>query len=185
MSFLFWLALVVGGGFLLLSFLTDTTDQVDVEHHSLDGDWGHLLSLRNTTYFLFGFGAAGVLLQFLWGGRQPILTTVIAVITGAVAWGLSSAAFGYLKRTDVGLMHGDKWLIGRTGLVTIPLRSDSTGKITVTRAGQTQELLAMPLNAEDTDPESWRTVMVVEVRDGIALVTPSPESADPETTTEP
>jgi hypothetical protein len=81
-------------------------------------------------------------------------------------------------------MHGDKWLLGRTGLVTIPLRSDATGKIVVTRAGQTQELLAMPLNAEDADPESWVSVMVVEMRDGIALVTPSSETADPETTTE-
>ena len=184
MSFLFWLALVVGGGFLLLSLLTDATDQADLEHESVQGDWGRILSLRNATYFLFGFGASGVLLQLLWGGRQPFVTAAIAAVTGVVAWGVSAAIFSYLQRTDIVQMHGDKWLIGRTGHVTIPLRSNATGKITVNRAGQTQELLAMPLNSQDPEPETWRSVMVVEMRDGIAMVTPSPEAPEPETTTE-
>ncbi len=180
MSFLFWLALVVGGGFLLLSLFTDATDQADLEHDSATGDWGRILSIRNATYFMFGFGASGVLLQLLWGGRQPVLTAAIAAVTGVLAWAVSSVVFNYLQRTDIVQMHGDKWLIGRTGVVTIPLRTDGTGKISVTRAGQTQELLAMPLNPEDAEPETWRSVMVVEMRDGIALVTPSPETPEPE-----
>ena len=184
MSFLFWLALVVGGGFLLLSIFTDATDHAELDHDPVQGDWGQILSLRNATYFLFGFGASGVLLQLLWGGRQPLLTAAIATVTGALAWGVSSVVFRYLQRTDIVQMHGDKWLIGRTGLVIIPLRADGTGKIVVNRAGQSQELLALPLNAEDADPETWRSVMVVEMRDGIALVTPSPETPEPETTTE-
>ena len=185
MSFLFWLALIVGGGLLLLSFIGDSADHdLELDHEVHGGDWGRVLSLRNATYFLFAFGATGALLQMLWSGRQPGLTVGLAAVTGVLASALSSAAFSYLRRTDVGQMHGDKWLLGRTGFVTIPLRSDATGKITVTRAGQTQELLAMPLNAEDADPESWRSVMVVEMKDGIALVTPSPEEMETETTTE-
>jgi hypothetical protein len=183
MSYLFWLALAIGGGLLLVSLFSDATE-TDVEHEAHGGDWGQILSLRTATYFMFAFGATGVLLQNLWSGRQSFLTAIIALVTGLVASLLSSAAFTYLRRTDVGQMHGDKWLIGRTGEVTLPLRSGSTGKISVTRAGQTQELLAMPLNSEASDPESWREVMVVEMRDGIAMVAPSPESTDEELSTE-
>lgn len=183
MSFLFWLVLIVGGGLLLLSFVGDSGDQgAELEHEAgHGGDWGRILSLRNATYFLFGFGATGVLLQILWSGRHPLLTIAIAAVTGAIAWAVSALSFSYLRRSDVGQMHGDRWLIGRTGEVTIPLRRDSTGKIVITRAGQTQELLAMPLNEDEPDPESWRSVMVVEMRDGVALVTPSPENTEGET----
>ena len=187
MSFLFWLSLVVGGGLLLLSLIGNSTDAGHDGHdHVADhsGDWGRLLSIRNATYFLFGFGATGVLLQTLTGGRNPILTIGAAALTGVIAWAVSAVAFTYLRRTDVGELHGDKWLIGRTGEVIIPLNRASTGKIAITRAGQTQELLAIPHNETDADPETWRSVMVVEMKDGIALVTPSPENAQNETTKE-
>ena len=179
MSFLFWLSLVVGGGLLLLSLVggSDSGHGADDIHHDGDhgSDWGRLLSIRNATYFLFGFGATGVLLQLLMGGRNPILTVGVAAVTGVIAWAVSALAFSYLRRTDVGELHGDKWLIGRTGEVIIPLNRTSTGKIAITRAGQTQELLALPHDQAAADPESWQSVMVVEVKDGIALVTPSPE----------
>jgi hypothetical protein len=177
MGFLFWLSLVVGGGLLALSFVGDATGHdTDLgSDNAHAGDWSRILSLRNATYFLFGFGATGVLLRMFWGDRYTLMTTLSALAAGLIAWLLSGAAFTYLQRTDVGQMHGDKWLIGRTAEVLIPLSRESTGKISVTRAGQTQDLLARPHDGEETDPSSWRSVMVVEVRDGIALVTPSPE----------
>ncbi len=178
MTFLFWLALVVGGGLLLLSLIGDS--DTDAGGHDIDhevghagGDWGRILSLRNATYFLFAFGATGTLLQALWKGRDTPLVFVIAAVTGVIAWLLSSVAFSYLKRTDAGELQGDRWLIGRIGNVTIPIKRESTGKITVARAGQTQELLALPHNETDTNPEEWNSVMVVEIRDGVAYVAPS------------
>jgi hypothetical protein len=177
MSFLYWLSLIVGGGLLALSFVGDATghDTDAGSDHAHSGDWSQILSLRNATYFLFGFGATGVLLRMFWGDRYTLMTTLAALAAGLIAWLVSGAAFTYLQRTDVGHMHGDKWLVGRTAEVLIPLSRESTGKISVTRAGQTQDLLAKPHDEEETDPSSWRSVMVVEVRDGIALVTPSPE----------
>ena len=179
MTFLYWLSLVVGGGLLALSFAGDATghDTDGVGDHGHAGDWSGILSLRNAVYFLFGFGATGVLLRMFWGDRYTLMTVVAALAAGLIAWLLSGAAFTYLRRTDVGHMHGDKWLIGRTAEVLIPLSRESTGKISVTRAGQTQDLLAKPHDEGETDPSAWRSVMVVEVRDGIALVTPSPEES--------
>jgi len=59
--------------------------------------------------------------------------------------------------------------------VSLPILKGGTGKIVVAKAGQTQELLARPLTNDDEDPESWDSVIVVEVRDGVALVTPFTE----------
>ncbi|MEO5588540.1 MAG: hypothetical protein ABIS03_03050 [Gemmatimonadaceae bacterium] len=176
MTFLFWLALVIGGGLLLLSLIGDHGSDVDhdISHDAgHGGDWGKIFSLRYATYFLFAFGATGTLLQLLWKGKGTPIVFIIAALTGAIAWGLSAVAFNYLKRTDTGDLQGDRWLIGRTGTVTLPLRTDSTGKIQVRHAGQIQELLARPHDESEEHPEQWDSVMIVEIRDGIALVAPS------------
>lgn len=186
MSFLFWLALSIGGGFFLLSLFGDVFGihdhgaeafHSDVGTHG-DTEWGRVFSLRNATYFLFAFGAVGVLLDVFWGPDKQLLALVFAVATGVLAWTLSHAAFRYLKRTESGTLPGDRLLVGRIGEVSLPIRKGSTGKILVNNAGHTQELLARPLDEDDADPESWRSVIVVEVRDGVALVTPYPEEVE-------
>ena len=180
MNFLFWLALVVGGGLFLLSLAGDVfgVEGHDAEafHSHADTDWGRIFSLRNATYFLFAFGAAGVLLNVAWAGERGLLAVVIATVTGLLAWALSYAAFGYLRRTDSGQMLGDELLVGRVGTVSLPILKGGTGKILVAKAGQTQELLAKPLDADEANPEAWDSVIVVEVRDGVALVTPFSEA---------
>lgn len=183
MTFLFWLALVIGGGLFLLSLFGDIFGvqdhggeafHSDVDAHG-DTEWGRIFSLRNATYFLFAFGAVGVLLDFVWAGSKGPIALLGAAATGVLAWTLSAAAFSYLKRTESGELLGDRLLIGRVGEVSLPIRKGGTGKIVVARAGHTQELLARPL-ADDDDPESWSSVMVVEVRDGVAIVTPYSEA---------
>lgn len=184
MDFLFWLALVIGGGLFLLSLAGDVFGVEGHDAHAFhaDGgtDWGRIFSLRNGTYFLFAFGAVGVLLNFAWAGKGEWLAFSFATITGLLAWAMSYAAFGYLRRSDSGQMPGDELLIGRVGTVSLPLLKGGTGKIVVDRAGQTQELLAKPLDDDEADPQTWDSVIVVEVRDGVALVAPfSEEQYDP------
>lgn len=191
MNFLYWFSLVLGGGLFALSLAGDLFGEhspIDSDHlgdvggdaHGGVGDseWGKLLSLRNLTYFLFAFGAAGVLLTVVWGGERDLLTALSAGVTGALAWTMSSVAFGYLRRTESGEMLTDRTLIGRVGQITLPLQSGSTGKIMITRAGQTQELLAKPLDDAEAGPEKWETVVIVEVRDGIAFVAPYTEQEE-------
>ena len=43
------------------------------------------------------------------------------------------------------------------------------------RGGRAQELLARPFDDDASNPESWSSVLVLEIRDGIALVAPSSE----------
>jgi membrane protein implicated in regulation of membrane protease activity len=179
MQFLFWLALVVGGGLFLLSLAGDVFGVEDHDGHAFhadtDTDWGRIFSLRNATYFLFAFGAVGVLLNLVWGGDRQLVALGLAALTGFLAWAMSYVAFGYLRRSDSGQMLGDELLVGRVGTVSLPIIRGGTGKIVVAKAGQTQELLAKPLSDDEANPETWDSVIVVEVRDGVALVTPFSE----------
>jgi hypothetical protein len=179
MSFLFWLALIIGGGLFLLSLAGDMFGveghEAEAFHSHVDTDWGRIFSLRNATYFMFAFGAVGVLLNFAWKGENGLLALIIAVATGLFAWGLSYAAFTYIRRTDSGDMPGDALLVGRVGEVSLPILKGGTGKIVVSKAGHTQELLAKPLDEDAPDPETWNSVIVVDIRDGVALVEPLSE----------
>jgi hypothetical protein len=180
MSFFYWLSLALGGGAFLLSLLGSFFDAHghfahDTHIHSDDFDWGRIFSIRNLTYLLFGFGATGVLLSLIWRGERDLLVAVLAGLTGASAWMISALLFGYLRQSESGERPTDRTLIGRVGYVTLPLRRGGTGKVQVTRGGQTQELLARPMNDDDANAEQWESVVVVEMRDGIALVTPYTE----------
>jgi hypothetical protein len=66
-------------------------------------------------------------------------------------------------------------LIGKVGQVTLPIVRGGTGKVLITRSGQTQELLARPMDDNDAHSDQWNAVVIVEVRDGVAFVTPYTE----------
>jgi hypothetical protein len=191
MTFFYWLSLVVGGGLFLLSIAGEVfgahghfhLGHADVGTDGLqhdDFDWGKLLSIRYLTYALFGFGAVGVTMSLVWGGTRDVTTAVAAALTGVTAWLGSAAVFGYLRKSESGDLPGDQALIGRVGQVTLPLLPGTTGKVMVTRGAQTQELLARPMEANETDPRGWNSVVIVEMRDGIAFVAPYSEEASSE-----
>jgi len=223
MTTLFWFALVVGGGLMLVSMLghllgdvfggdaggsdLDSSGGPDLQveaaagadaagaeivhagataggmhagdaHAAGDHEGYRLLSFRTAIYFLFGFGASGVLLTFAWGARRPVATAVAALVVGSLAAWLCAALFRWVGRGEAGALAGDRALVGATGVVTLPLPPDGTGKVLVQVGGRELELLARPL--EDTgpgDPSSWTDVMVVDVVDGVAVVTPSDRPA--------
>jgi hypothetical protein len=56
--------------------------------------------------------------------------------------------------------------------VLLPLSREGSGKITVARAGREHTLLARPFDDDARSPETWRSVIVIEMRRGIALVEP-------------
>src|SRR5687768_7514588 len=185
MTFFYWLSLVLGGGLFLLSFAGDlfgTHGAVHVSHgdmsgHTSDGDsdWGHLFTLREFTYFLFAFGAVGVGLSLLWSGSREALVAGAAIGTGIASAMMSAAAFQYLRRSESGQRPTDDALVGRVGEVTLPLLRGGMGKILIDRGAGTQELLAKPMDDREPDAEKWGSVVVVEVRDGIAYVAPYSE----------
>ena len=183
MTALYWFALVVGVGMYLFSVFADTTGahgdadgHVDAgadHHHGLDSY--KLLSLRNATYFMFAFGVTGVSLTWLWGGTRALLTAFLAFAIGALGAGISTLVFGWLRKSESGEMPGDRAWLGATAQVLIPLGGSGTGKILVSRGGRAQELLARPFDDDASNPETWSSVLVLEIRDGIALVAPNSE----------
>ena len=185
MTALYWFALVVGVGMYLFSVFADTAGahadadgHIDVggdHHHGMDGY--KLLSLRNATYFLFAFGVTGVSLTWLRGGTGGFLTAVLALAIGAVGASMSTLVFGWLRKSESGEMPGDRAWLGASAQVLIPLSAGGTGKILVSRSGRAQELLARPFDDDASNPEGWSTVLVLEIRDGIALVAPNDELA--------
>ena len=68
-------------------------------------------------------------------------------------------------------LEGDD-LIGLEAEVTVPIAPGSTGKISATVQGRTIELLARQANAQGPLNPGDR-VLVIEVRDGVAVVDPS------------
>lgn len=183
MTALYWFAMVVGVGMYLFSaFAGATGAHHDVGHDAhVDGDSHHdvdsyrLLSLRNATYFLFAFGVSGVTLNWIWGGTRGLLTALLALFIGGTGAAISTVAFGWLKQSESGDMPGDRAWLGASGQVVLPLSLGGTGKIFVSRGGRSQELLARPFDDDADRPERWSTVMVLEIRDGIALVAPNEE----------
>ena len=194
MNALYWFAFVVGVGTFVFSLAADIFGDADVDGGDADLDAGadldvdagadvdheaetsgtafRILSIRNATYFLFAFGVTGVLLTWLSGGGQPLVTAAVAVALGITGAAISTLAFGWVRRTEAGELPTDRGWVGLTGVVSLPLTVDGTGKIVVQRQGREHELLARPFDRERDDPESWVRVMILEMRHGVALVAP-------------
>jgi hypothetical protein len=196
---LYVFSLVLGGGFLGLSLLGDLFGghgdvdlDVDVDldmdvdaggdldlHHTdvAVHDHGHLaskiFSIRTITYSLFGFGAVGTLLTWLWAGTAATTTLLLAIGTGLTSGALISSAFVWVKRSESGRLDTEDAFEGHVGRVTLPV-SDSGGLVLVEKAGKEIELRALPhpSAAGRGDAASWRQVVVVEMHHGIALVAP-------------
>lgn len=171
------LALVVGGGLLALSLFGDFFDgDVDAEAEvGLDGsEVAKLLSLRALVYALFGFGGTGLVLHLIRAGAQPGSTALIAGAMGLGSGALVSALFGYLKRTEAGAVPGDRSLVGSSGTVLLDIPDGEAGTVRI-RSGVRQYRMRaradVPLGAART-LEAGRSVVVVDVTDGVALVTP-------------
>ncbi|HJR62646.1 MAG TPA: hypothetical protein VJ803_03030 [Gemmatimonadaceae bacterium] len=169
---LYIFSLVLGGGLLLLGIFGGEHD------HDVSGDTDHhlggmeIFSLRTLTYFLFAFGGVGVGLSLAAGGLWSGLILGAAALSGAAVAGVSAAVFGYLRRSGSGDRSGDTSFVGLTGKVLVPFSSTGLGKVQVQRGPRTIELAARPLESGEVPPHQWKSVVVVEMRGGTALVAP-------------
>lgn len=191
MMALYLFALVLGGGFLLLSVLgggdADMDTDLHVEVEGLDGsaDAGahgdhaasRVFSLRTAVYALFGFGATGTALAALGLGTGTSLP--FSLLGGLGSALVVALAFRFLDRTDSGAQDEDASLSGLPGVVTLPLGTGSPGTVAVERGGRRITLRALPHPASTGEPRSWTRVVVVEMDRGVALVSPlEPDELD-------
>ncbi|MGZ8797446.1 MAG: hypothetical protein ACXW2F_08880 [Thermoanaerobaculia bacterium] len=173
---LYLFALLVGGGLLVAAMLGggdhghDGDIGHDVAHPGGHGNAAQFLSLRTLTYFMFVFGGVGAVLTWQWdvGG---ILILALAAVAGLGVAAVTAASFEYLRRTDSGGRDSEDSFVGLSGRVVVPITS-GMGKVQVVRGDRTFELLARPLDSSAGDMSTWKSVIVVEMSRGTALVTP-------------
>ena len=178
--------LIVGAGLTILSFVSDMFD-VDADM-DVDGDvgvgdpsFGKLLATYGMLYFCLGFGAAGTLLTLVVPVSAPMALGA-AVGTGSLSGMGATRLLYWLKRTDTGHRVGDETWSGTFGTVLLPISETSPGEVRVARGHREVRLRALPHasfgdgDAEAGTPADWTSVMVVEVRNGIAYVVPGDAS---------
>lgn len=132
-----------------------------------------IFSIRTVTYALFGFGAVGTLLTWVLPATSSAVTAGFAVAGGILSGTLVNVAFGWVRRSESGAVQGEDAFVGHAGRVTLPI-TRSGGKVVVERLGHSVELRALPHPSalDQGDPSTWKSVVVVEMRRGVALVAP-------------
>ncbi len=179
----FIFSLVVGGGLLTLTLFGDLFGGdvdaeadigMDADADALSGgsEIAKLLSLRSLVYALFGFGGSGLLL--VWAGTPPMLSALIAAGMGLGCGALVSTVFGYLKRTEAGAIPGERALVGLSGKIVMAIGEGETGAVRIRSGERRYEMRAradLPPGAAQT-LEAGSAVVVVDVTEGVALVTP-------------
>ncbi len=169
----------VGGVLLAMSLFGDFLDgdadlSVDAGAASAAGAVSAIFSVRTIIYAVFGFGACGVALHLLWDGDRPLGAGLAAVGTGLVSGALASVVFRYLRGTEAGTIEGEEAFVGQTGRVALEVGPDSPGLVRVRRGARRVRVRAR-LAAADTAAHALREgreVVVVEMKDGVAAVTP-------------
>lgn len=162
----------------------------DLDHGGHDHDHGHLptghatsemstlpdpglltvlRSVRFWTFFLAAFGLAGTLLTVV--GAPAMFGLPLALVTGALSGGLVSLLVRSLARDTVSTETSTRQLAGREAEVVLALGPGRRGKIRVTHNGQ---ILDLPATTRDDHPiERGSRVLIVEMKDGCADVTPA------------
>lgn len=167
MWLLYLLALILGGGILLVQLLAGS------DHHDLDHGGGPhpyegpgVLSIRSATYGLFTFGVVGGVLHVL-ALASPGLALAGGLATGVMTTFFVGLTFKRLSDPEASGEAGFHEMKGGRGRVLVACTRDGRGKIRVSLKGQQVDMLAT------TDEESipvGAEVRVVDVRDDVAHV---------------
>lgn len=148
----------------------------DIAHHGEMALVSKVFSFRMVVYTLFGFGAVGWLMTQ--AGMDPAapLTLASSIFGGVASGALVQSVFNYLKRTDSGQHITEDSFVGLPSVVTLPLGGGSPGSIVVELAARRVTLRALPHgDVDDESIRSWKNVVIVEMKDGVARVTPVTE----------
>lgn len=179
MTALYLFCLILGGGLLLLTVLggmDDADAEVDAEIEA-DGEWEGLqafLSVRSLVYFLAGFGATGVLLDFF-TSASSLAALLWAALIGLVGAAAASAVYRHLRGSESGAVSRDNdYLVGLPAEVVLPVVPGRRGKVRLLAAGREVQLLARLHGRDDPACERGATVVIVDIEGDTALVVPAP-----------
>jgi len=176
MWLLYGLALVLGGGTLLVQLLTGGHHDAHgghglaIDHHSAAGPG--ILSTRSLTFALFAFGLVGGPLHSLGLARPRVALFVALVAALATAWLVSTAfrVIGDPEASGSAALHEAK---GQPARVLLECGRASRGKVRLSLRGQIVDMMAT------TDAEhipAGSEVLIQEVHDDLAHVVPTRRS---------
>ena len=174
MNGLFLFALAAGAP-LLVWFAFSGGDADLGSNADADGDGGgggvmSVIPLSTLAFVLTFFGVTGLLTR--WAGSGPVTALGLALAVGVVAGVLNSTVFAWLRRTEVSSEVTDKELEGTIARVALPVSSQHRGRIVLDVGGSQARMTAAPVDeGEGGEIEAGARVIVVRVKDGVALVT--------------
>lgn len=153
---------------------------MDINVDDFDGDgtdfdsmgWLPFLSLRFWTFFTGLFGLNGIIMTNLGSGET---TTLVA--SGVMGVGLAypiAYLFQYLKRNPVTSNTSSQTYEQEIATALLPMRADGSGKIRISMSGELVDLIAQNPTNETID--MGQEVLIVEMKDGIAIVSPIQKS---------
>ena len=164
---------------LVLWFVLSGGDEGGGGDDGVAGVMFRLVPLSTVAFAAAAFGVAGLAVGASGAGAGTTLAA--AVVAAVVAGVLNSTLFGYLRRSESTTSVDDAQLAGKIGRVVVPVAGDRRGRISVTVGDQQIHLSAEALPpsaaAGTSGPEApaelavGSSVLVVEVRNGIASVT--------------
>jgi hypothetical protein len=166
MWLVYLLALVLGGGLMLVQALSaghDTaTDHGDMHHGGGPG----LLSMRSLIYGLFVFGFVGALLHIpsLTGRLTAFVVALGSGVVTAVAVGYTFATLGAADASGAASYLDAR---GKRARVLLRVEAARPGKIRLELGGQQVDLKAI---CEGPPIEAGSDVIVVDVHDDVARV---------------
>ncbi len=173
MSLVYLIALVLGGGTLLVQLLSGLGHGADHDwaaaHHPLHGPG--LLSTRSLTFGLLAFGLVGAPVHIL-GLARPVAALALAVASGLASGLLVGLAFRTLGNPEASGAASLLEAKGLTARVLVACAREQRGKVRVALKGQLIDVIA---TTEATLIPAGASVRIVEVRDEVAHVVPAEE----------
>jgi hypothetical protein len=159
------------GGVLLGTTLFGGGDH-DAGHDADHGDHGFgIFSLRLWTYFFAFGGLTGLLLTTLTGTWAPI-TAALSLGMGAVSGVTARTIMVKALTSGAGSTIKHDELVGKSAEVLVPFARGDTGTVRLRVKGSTIDLMAAV--EEDVQLAAKEEVLILEVKDGRALVTRNP-----------
>ena len=190
MDTVYWISLLVGGFFVLLSIFggelggdadADVDADLDADHDfdaDVGGDFGSelgsgpgvvdLFTTRALFLFLAFFGLTGLLLD--WADAGEPFGAVVAGLTGLVVGLGGNYAIKRIGYAHVSSDVGADDLSGRTAQVLIPFEGRENGKITLIAKGHRLQLRARGLDGADEAFQPGDEVVVLRMDGPIAEV---------------
>lgn len=156
-------------------FDVDADIGTDVDFGSGDVGFGDFTGLirripvSSYAFFLAFFGGVGTLST--WLGVGFVATIVLAVTLGLLGAAINTAAFSFLRNTDMSSQLTDSQLEGRLATVSVPIDIGKRGRVWLDTGDERVQLTAGSVeHAEDRNFERGEQVVIVKMTDGIAKV---------------